>query len=181
MPQERIHLERLRSIEPDAVNQLFDEYHRPLYRFFYCRHRDHHLSEEHTAETFLQLVKSLPGFRGETSQFRAFVFSIARRVLYRHYRTPDVASLENSGFVDTPDESDEPFDVIARGEEFDELLTRINQLNPTVRDILLFRYVDDLSLSEIAAILDLPVGTVKSHLHRGRREIQEVSESKETT
>lgn len=180
MPQERIHLERLRSVEPDAVDQLFDEYHRPLYRFFYCRQRDHHLSEEHTAETFLQLVKSLPTFRSEPSQLRAFIVAIARRVLYRHYRTPDVASLEDYGSVDTPDESDEPFDVMARGEDFDQLLVRINQLNPTVRDILLLRYVDDLPLSEIAEILDLPVGTVKSHLHRGRREIQEVSETKET-
>jgi RNA polymerase sigma-70 factor, ECF subfamily len=180
MPRDRIHLERLRSVEPDAVNQLFDEHHRTLYRFFYCRQCDHHQAEEHTAETFLQIVKSLPTFRGGTSQLRAFVFSIARRVLYRHYRTPAITSFDDSS-EDRSDGREEPFDVIARGEEFDLLMAQVNQLKPTVRDILLLRYVDDLPLSEIAEILDLPVGTIKSHLHRGRREIQEVSATKETT
>ena len=47
------------------------------------------------------------------------------------------------------------------------MLLAIGRLEPAVRDVLLFRFVEGYSIDEVASTLDLPVGTVKSHIHRG--------------
>ena len=67
----------LRTGRPAAFETFVEHFEGPLYRFFVCDHRDYHLAQEQTAETFAQLVRSLPMMRGDVSQLPAFVFAVA--------------------------------------------------------------------------------------------------------
>ncbi len=60
----------------------------------------------------------------------------------------------------------EPVAVAVHDPEVDELWERLSQLRPDERACVVLRYYDDLPLAEIAELLDLPLGTVKSHIHR---------------
>src|SRR3954462_7058445 len=81
-------LRRLKAGEAMAYEWLVRQFEGPLFRFFACEHRDTHLAQEQTSETFVQLVRSIPSMHGEIGQLRAFVFSVARHVKARHWRQP---------------------------------------------------------------------------------------------
>src|SRR5260221_426771 len=86
MFQDESFLARLKEGEPSAYVVLVERFEGPLYRFFYCDHRDHHMAQEQTAETFAQLVQSIRGMRGSREQLRAYVFATARHVQIRRWR-----------------------------------------------------------------------------------------------
>ena len=178
MPVEQEFVEELRRVEHTAVHRLVTAYQTTLYRFFRCRHQNHHAAEEQTAETFLQLIRSLPTFRGDSSQVRAFVFSIARNVLHRWYRQHSNVTTEADDESHTLKTDALPIEQMVQSEEVDWLFQQIDELGEAQRDIILMRYVEDLSLQEIAHIMQMPVGTVKSHLHRGRQQLQTAAEIK---
>src|SRR5437762_14027843 len=85
-------IDELKKGAPAAYEVLVERFEGPLYRFFYCDHRDHHRAQEQTAETFAQLVQSLRGMRGGREQLRAYVFATARHVQLRWIRERKRAS-----------------------------------------------------------------------------------------
>ena len=110
-------------------------------------------------ETFLYVLKKFPGF-ALTSNFKTFLYpavknmAIAARNKARRYQSTDA---EMARMESTPDpvESDCPDDLR-------QILKRLSQEH---REVLLLRFVDGLDLAEIAQVMDIPLGTVKSRLH----------------
>ena len=159
--------ERLKAGEPAAYEWLVDRYEAPLFRFFLCDHRDYHLAQEQTSETFVEIVRSLPRIKGTSSQLRPFVFSIARHQKSRHWRKPSITCGPIENAADLRDPTPNPETVTATREETQQLLNAIAQFEPQLREILLLRFVEETPLNEIAEIVGIPLGTVKSHIHRG--------------
>jgi len=157
-----------------AFNILVATFESPLFRFFYCRDGNWHLAEELTAETFAQLVTSLPGMRGGTDQLRAYVFSTARHVRSRYHRQspPQHTSIDST--VELSWSGETPSDKITQSETVTQLLRAVSQLDSNVRMVILLRYVEGFSIRELAESLDLPTGTIKSHLHRGKCRLKEI-------
>ena len=160
-------LERLKAGEHTAYEWLVAQFEGPLFRFFICEHRDYHMAQEQTAETFAQIVRSLPKMKGGGDQLRPFVFSIARHVKLRQYRRPKLPStpLENASEIHDPGPT--PEIVMANREQVERIMNAMSQFEPHVREILLLRFVEGSPLEEVASIVGIPVGTVKSHIHRG--------------
>ena len=173
MPLDDSFVEELKRSRSEAYARLVDRFEGSLYRFFLCDHRDHHLAEEQTAETFAELVRSLPNLRGGIAQLRAFVFATARHVQLRRWRRP---RNRPANFDDTQNPCDpkpSPAILAEAREERDAVLKAISELDDPLADVLMLRFVEELSLDEIATALEMPVGTVKSHLHRGRVRLKE--------
>ena len=164
----------LRRGDPAALERLVHEFHQPLYRFFHCSESKNLIAEELTAETFAQLLSGCHRFRGDDSQVRPFVYATARHVRSAHWRrkTRHELPLETAELVDINQIA--PVDRIIATEQQENLLIAIGQLPDVVRDIVLLRYVNELSLLEISQAASLPVGTVKSHLHRGKQRLKEL-------
>ena len=160
-------LNRLRNGQPDACEWLIAQFENPLFRFFVCDHRDYHLAQEQTAETFAQLIRSLPTMRGNQTQLRSFVFSIARHVQLRHWRRLRVPHCGTEQAKAVPDPQPSPEHQLADREELDRVLAVISEFDSPLREILILRFVEDHSVDEIAMAMALPNGTVKSHIHRG--------------
>lgn len=108
-------------------------------------------------EVFIYVLRKFPGFE-LTCQFKTFLYpavkhtSIAIRDKRRRMSDLDAESAERIA-----DSSQARHD--------DDLLTLLNGLGETHREAVILRFVDDLSIDEIADVLDLPAGTVKSRLH----------------
>jgi len=164
---------RLKRGEPAAYEELLGRFESPLYRFFYYDHRDHHIAQEQSAETFAQLAQSIATFAGCDSQLSAFVFSIARRVQLRSWRTRKQATLPLESAADSAQASPCPVQQAAGREQLSLVLAAIGALEQPQRNVLLLRFVEGLSLAEIATALDIPLGTVKSHIHRGREYLRQ--------
>lgn len=151
-----------------AFEQLLRRHQRYVFNLAYRVLGDYAEAEEVTQEAFVRAWRGLPGFRGEAS-FTTWLYRIVHNLCLN--RLPglqrelhQVESLEEELVDPTPSPPDH-FDVQQR-RAF--LHAQLEQLPERYRLVLTLRYLQGLSYNEIAAVLDLPMGTVKTHIHRAR-------------
>ena len=179
MVQNESFLAQLKLGAPAAYALLVEQFEAPLYRFFYCSHRDHHLAQDQTAETFAQLVQSIRGIRGGADQLRGYVFATARHVRLRRFRERKFPSARLVADLDIAESKPSPLAVAADREQLERVLDAISQLEDPLPDVLLLRFVEGWSIEEVAQALALPVGTVKSHIHRSRTRLNQIFAERE--
>ncbi len=133
-------------------------------------------AEDVAQETFLNLHRSGHRFRGE-SRFSTFVYRVAanaalnrRRSLGRHQAREGALAREAHALPERPAD---PEAAAVSGELRAELELALRELAPALRLPVLLCDVEGLGYPEIARILELPEGTVKSRIHRGRRWLRE--------
>lgn len=171
-----------REGDEHAGRELFARHFDSVFRFF--RNKVDGVAEDLTQQTFLGCLKGREKFRGDAS-FRTYVFSIARKRLYTHYR--DRRRQGSELVFDQVSVADlarpSPTALLAEREEQRMLLRALRQLPVDMQIALELHYWEDLKVREIAEILDVPSGTIKRRLQRARqqleRHLQSLSESPE--
>jgi len=161
-----------RSGERRAGEQLFERYYEPVARFFVNKTD---AGAELIQQTFLACVEGAARFRGEGS-FRSFLFGIAYRQLCRHWRDRqgdriDLAEVSVAAMDPSPSQ------VLVQGEELKLLLAGLRRLPVDCQVALELLYWERLTTVEMAAVLEIPEGTVKSRLRRGRALLREAIEA----
>ena len=123
-------------------------------------------------ETFLYLLKKFPP-AGEglvlTAQLRSLLYPVARNLTLSSLRQR--ARIDDAGEFD-PDRLPAPAAADPAQRDPAPLSTALAGLSPERREVLLLRFVDDMSLQDIADTLSIPLGTVKSRLHLAVRELR---------
>jgi RNA polymerase sigma-70 factor (ECF subfamily) len=155
-------LEYWRSGDRDAADELLRRCKPMLGAFF--RRRTTQNVDELVQRTLVACVQSIDHFEGR-STFKAFLFGIARNQFLMNLRTRPTA--EQQAPTSTFPE-DSPSQLVASKEELKILVQALNATSGPFRQVLRMFYWDDLSVEEIAKTLDVPAGTVKSRLGRGR-------------
>ena len=133
----------------------------------YLRAAGAHDSEELLGDVFVRVARGLHRFRGDESDLRRWVFTIAYRSLVDEHRrrTRDARLLRRSRPTDVP-APDEPFDPA--------LVRALRELTPDQREVVTLRFVADLPLDEVARITGRPTGAVKSLQHRALRQLAQL-------
>lgn len=145
---------------------------------------DERIAEEVAQDVFLALFRALQNFRGD-SQLSTWIYRVVvnhckNRRLYRKRRAEDRHEpLEGTGGDDEPERqiaADQPdTDALTRKDEAEALLREgLEKLDEDQRAIIVMRDIDDMAYEEIAEILSVPRGTVKSKLHRARAELARI-------
>lgn len=167
---DRVLLLAWRGGDEDAGNTLVQRHFAVVFRFFRSKVTDG--VEDLAQRTFLGCVESADTYRGDAS-FRAFVLGIARRQLIQHYRKryrseevfdPGAQSVQD--FAVPPDQS--PSAVIAARDDERLLVAALRRLPIDFQIAVELFYWEDLLIDEIAVVLEVAVGTVKSRLGRAR-------------
>ena len=167
-----------------AYRELIRRYERPVFSLVFRMVRDRELAEDLAQDTFIKVLQHIDRYRPEF-KFSSWLFKIANNVAIDHLRRRqlDTVSMDGSPHAVTADAVQATsFDVSAHDESaLDRLEARelgsaiedaIAQLRPEYRACILLRHVEDKSYEEIAATLDLPLGTVKTYIHRARHELR---------
>lgn len=178
-------VERFREGDRAAFNEIVQRYQDRVYSLCWRWLGDAETAEEIAQDVFLALFRSLGGFRGE-SRLSTFIFRVAvnhcknrrlhrsRRAWGRHDALGPAADPDQPE-REIADDANRPPDHGVDMREAESLVTEaLAVLDEDHRQIVLLRDVEDLSYDEIAEILDLPRGTVKSRLHRARAELATV-------
>lgn len=164
----------------DACEALVRRFERPVYNLVARLVRDASTAEDLTQETFLKLFRAL-GRYDPRLPFSSWLFRIAHNTAIDHLRQRRLLPVD-------PPPSDEPGDqdpiahvpdvaaispegAARRAELAAALDAGIDRLRPEYRAVVVLRHQEDLDYEEIARVLDLPLGTVKTYLHRARREL----------
>lgn len=129
------------------------------------------LADDLAQEVFLRAYRGLVGFEGR-SRFSTWIYRIAYNVFLNHRsRSKDLAALPQ-GFESNaaaPDNELSP----TRFDMRSDLAAAITELPERYRVVVTLYYLEDVSYPEIAEILDLPLGTIKTHLHRAKKLLRE--------
>jgi RNA polymerase sigma-70 factor, ECF subfamily len=167
----------LKCGDASAYEALVGRFETPLYRFFLASHGDPQLAGEQSADCFGDLVEALPKMSGGPEQLRAFVFSVARNVLRRHWRRRQYETVELE-VCDRVAGAEQAVDAALEAtEEQGRAIEALRELDSATRQVFILRFIEQMSIAEIAATVDEPIGSVKSRLHRGRRKLLAVLKS----
>jgi RNA polymerase sigma-70 factor (ECF subfamily) len=146
----------------ESFNELFLRYNQPIYGFFRRRTADPHHAEELSQETFLVLLRAAAHYEPR-ALFRTYLYAIAFKILRAHRRK----TAFRATFFGHPSTIPDPAKQDAT-ESGLWVRRAIEKLDPIDREILLLREFEQLSYTEIADLLQLPLNTVRSRLFRAR-------------
>jgi RNA polymerase sigma-70 factor (ECF subfamily) len=149
------------SGDRNALERLLRDAYAPLRR--YITHlTGAALADDILQETSLQIFRKLKYLR-EPAVFRPWTFRIASRIAFSHLKRARLWQ----ALDDAPPEHLATSDLSLDGPPDEAFLTLLDHVSPASRAALLLRYQHDLTLEEIAAILEIPIGTAKSRLNYG--------------
>jgi RNA polymerase sigma-70 factor, ECF subfamily len=152
---------------PDAIDQLYHRYSGQIYGFGVRLLGDRQLAEELVQETFVRLWRNAASFDPQRGTVTAFVLTMARRIAIDLWRRPSSRPFDP-----------EPPDTPAPGDQVDAVLTAVtvNQamatLSPQHREVLELSYHGDLTQADIATMLGIPLGTVKTRCYYALRALK---------
>lgn len=176
---ERRLIAQVRVGDRNAIRELVDLHKDRLFAFIWRMVRNHHDAEEICQDAFLKAFASIDAFRDEY-RFSTWLFTIGYRVCLNRIRRKRAMMVEGDLSV-FPLAVDDCASASLESEEacaLKELVWRaVDQLSAAQRATILLFYRQEFSCQEIARVLELPVATVKSHLHRARNRLRVVLES----
>lgn len=155
-------LRRAARGDPEAARIILDEHMPIVYGFVYARlYGDRATADDVMQETLMEGLKSAGSFKGE-AKLSTWLCTIARRRIARHYEKERKQEVAASSLALVTDRVDELFD------EQDRILRAIGSLPATHRQVLVMKYLDHLSVEEIASTLGRTRVQVQSLLQRAR-------------
>ncbi|MGN9907572.1 RNA polymerase sigma factor [Phytohabitans sp. LJ34] len=159
--------------DPDRFAQLYDRYAAQLYRYAYQRVGPQH-AEDVVADTFVAAFQARHSYDQDRVEARPWLFGILTRKMARHHRSEKarLGAHARAAPEATPDFADRVAARVAAGAVAAELAAALAGLPRRNRDVLLLIAWADLSYEEAAAALDIPVGTVRSRLHRAKKRVR---------
>lgn len=161
-------------------------FQRPVFALVVRMVRDAALAEDLCQEAFLKVHRHL-GSYDPKRKFSSWLFKIAHNTTLDYLRKKQLDTVPLEPEVEgAPDRREtladptvrSPDERLERGDVLDALNESVAQLRPEYRDVVLLRFQQDLSYQEIAEITDQPMGTVKTHLHRARKELMTLLEDR---
>jgi RNA polymerase sigma-70 factor, ECF subfamily len=155
-----------------AFATLYRRYLDRVYGYAFYQLGDHHDAEDVTERIFLAALRALPDFRDQGSTFRAWLFRIAHNTIANAHRSRARRRTEPlpDDFQRAAPNAD-PAGQVALADELLEIRRAVAQMPDDRRQVILLRFVDDLSTNEIAQVLDRSPGAVRVLLHRSLRDL----------
>ncbi|HSX67904.1 RNA polymerase sigma factor [Nocardioides sp.] len=160
---------------PDAFGTLFERHSRELHRFLARRLGD--LADDLLGELFVTAFEQRHRYRAELADARPWLYGIAANLVRRHHRAEATryrALGRTPLALVSPDASHDAVALADASTLRPRLAAALGELKPADRDVLLLLAWAQLDQTEVAAALGIPLGTVRSRLHRARQQLRPV-------
>jgi RNA polymerase sigma-70 factor (ECF subfamily) len=162
---------RAKAGDSDALIVLYERHKQQVFRYLYYRLGDVPTAEDLTTETFLRVIQALPRFRNGGAPIQAWIFQIARNLATDRLRRTkrDRQELLDDEVIDPalpPEIMAEKSLVVA------ELHTALQQLTDDQREVILLRFIEGLSIADVAHTISKSESAVKNLQLRGLRSLQ---------
>jgi len=162
-------LRAARKGKESAFLQLYDDHHRPLFRFAYRLTGSVADAEDIVQDCFLGLLRPECGFDASRTPLRTYLFGAVRNQALKRLRSQGGAGAA----VETV-EVRSPETEALRGELEETVARAIGRLPETQREVLILAHYEQMPLAEIAQVLEIEVTAVKSRLQRARAALKEM-------
>lgn len=163
---------RAQAGESDAFGLLYDRYIDLVYRYIYYRVGGMALAEDLTSETFLRALRRIDSFSWQGRDFAAWLVTIARNLITDHYKSGRYRlEITTEDILDAapPQTADGPESQVLDALTNQTLLEAVKKLNPEQQECIVLRFLQGLSVSETALIMDKNDGAIKALQYRAVR------------
>jgi len=167
-----------------AFRELVRRYERPVFSLIFRMVRDREMAEDLAQDTFIKVLNNIDRYRPEF-KLSSWLFKIANNLTIDHLRrrrvdtisiegAPDAVTAESAKAtsIAVVSASESPLEELESRELGTAIERAIGKLRPEYRACIMLRHVEDKSYEEIAEIVKLPLGTVKTYIHRARHELR---------
>jgi RNA polymerase sigma factor (sigma-70 family) len=165
----------------DQTELNFDEivtaYYQPLYRFGYSLAKNEHEAGDLTQQTFLIYAEKGHSLR-DKSKIKSWLFTTLYREFLRRRRKDSRIDNYEPELLESAGGSTEP--EIQKSMDGHLAIEALHEVDAVYREPLILFYLKDLAYKEIAEVLDVPIGTIMSRLSRGKAQLREIFNRKES-
>lgn len=167
--------------DQDAFGEIVEIYKNSVYQLCYRMIGNQHEAEDLAQEAFLRAYVNIKSFNQEL-KFSTWLFRIAtnlcidriRKKKPDYYLDAEVSGTEGlTMYSQIPSGTPLPESQLESLELHETVQKEILKLPEKYRTVIVLKYIEELSLNEISEILDLPLGTVKTRIHRGREALRQ--------
>jgi RNA polymerase sigma-70 factor, ECF subfamily len=169
---------RAQDGDAEAFGEIYERHSQAVFRFFSSRLNNPLDAEDLTEEVFMRVWRSLPKYHEKGVPFTAFLFRIANNALIDHYRKFSSPSSEVSiEGEQLQDPHHNPEEIASESLEYAELKKVLDKLRDDYRDVLILRFLSELSPVETAKVMDRSVGAVRILQHRALIAVRNLMEN----
>lgn len=171
-------IQKILSGNDEAFNTLVQKYQKSVHTLVWRKIGDFHYAEEITQDTFLQVYEQLSTLK-DSCQFAGWLYVIANRLCIAWMRKqrpvmqplddPSIKAIDNLTYERYVSEQRESEAIECRYEIVEELLGKLPE---SEREVMTLYYLGEMPTKEIGELLDVPVNTIVSRLHRARKRLQ---------
>ncbi len=170
-----------------AFNTIIDNFQKKIFSFVYRLLGNYDDSADLTQEVFIKFYNNISSFREESS-LQTWLFRIASNEVKNFWKSRKSKQNQKTISINENEQNDEgqemqiadksisPRDSASENQLISNLESQMRLLNPEFREILILRFKEELSYEEIAEVLGINAGTVKSRIARGREELKKLME-----
>ena len=183
LDQERKWIEAAKK-DPEAFEPIFQKYNSVIFNYILRRTCDVALAKDLTADTFLKALENLSRFHWRNVPFSAWLYRIATNEVKLHYRKNNRLSQLSDERISRLKSDKLADDYLIRAEnavqenrQFQRMHRALKTLNMKYQTVLTLRYFENLSIRDIARIMDLSENTIKTHIHRGIKHLKKAYEA----
>ncbi|OGY23960.1 MAG: hypothetical protein A2172_02790 [Candidatus Woykebacteria bacterium RBG_13_40_15] len=155
-------------------SKIYDQYINKIYRFVFIKVNSRELAEDLTAEVFTRCWEKFKRVGSEgIENIQAFLFQAARNLVIDYYRQKGRVRLISTQDIWVPDPRVDLEKEAGLGSEVSQIRFALNKIPENYAEIVVWHYLDQLSVSEIAKLLNKSEGAVRVTLHRALKELRE--------
>ena len=159
----------------EQFGKIYDQYIDKIYRFVYLKVNSQETAEDITSKVFLKGWEAFQSPNTEIKNPGAFLYQIARNAIIDHYREKGrskTVSVDASPQIADPGTS--AHDKAILNADISIIKLAIQKLKKEHQDIIIWHYLEDMPIANIAELLDKPAGTVRVMLHRGLKDLKDI-------
>ncbi|MGB7957348.1 MAG: sigma-70 family RNA polymerase sigma factor [Minisyncoccia bacterium] len=176
--EEKLIQDAVKEGDSSAFGQLYDHYQLMIYRFVFIKVGRREEAEDITHQVFLRAWQNVRNYRHRGYPFGSWLYRIARNQVIDHYR----AQKEEVG-LDLFDVDNEAFRTnqpnLSAQLDMERVMAMLHTLKPDYQDVIIFRFVEDLSIKEVAGAMQKTEGAIKLIQHRAIEELKKKLNSPE--
>lgn len=178
MSDDRMIVAQALAHKAGGFEALVDRHHRLVWHVLLRMVSNREDARDLTQEVFLRVHQRLGQFRFESS-LATWIGRIAYSIAVRHLERKRIPLADDDSSVEAADSAGGPEQIAFRAGLSESVTNALDSLSPLQRTIVSLYYFEEMTTSEIAAIIDTPAGTVKSHLFRARKQLRQELQQQE--
>ena len=160
MNDELLLLNKARSLDPEALAQIHDQYYVPLFRYIAFRVSNHEAAEDLTSEVFTRLLSALRDHTAPSQTLRGWLYSVASRVVkdyYRKHYRQKMSELDEN----LASKKLSPAEIVEKMLTHQELRLAMQNLTEDQQNVIAFRYGSEMTIREVAEKMGKSEGSIK--------------------